>query len=85
MNQNSAAAIHYEPSLQMEFRPGFRCCGIPNPNGLAKCPSCGGPSSQSMFQDADDVAMTIPLAARVALAIGNFLRKVARRVQGDDR
>jgi hypothetical protein len=74
------AAIKYEPSLRMELRPGFRCCGIPNPHGLAHCPACGSAAPQSTFHDAEQVVMTFPWLAKVYFAIGNALRNLAKRI-----
>lgn len=79
---NKALGIHYEPSLKMKFIPGFYCCGIPNPDDLAFCPRCGAAAAATRETDAEDVVMTFPLVARVLFAIGEWLKKLANRIEG---
>lgn len=83
--RGNSAAIKYEPSLKMEFRPRFRCCGIPNPHGLLSCPACGAIAEKSVQMDADNVVMTFPLLARMFFRIGEWLVKWAKRIEGSGK
>lgn len=78
---NHQAAIRLEPSLKMQLRPAFRCCGIPNPTALPFCPSCGAPAMPPTDIDADAV-LTLWWPERACFAIGNWLINVAKRIEG---
>jgi hypothetical protein len=80
MTSGHQAAIRYEPSLRLELRPGFRCCGISNPKGLGHCPSCGAAALKPTSYDAEQVVMTFPWLARVYFKIGDVLRNLAKRI-----
>lgn len=78
---SDGVSIKVIPSLGMEMRPGFRCCGIANRDGLAHCPKCGAPALASTFHQADQVVMTWPLAARVLIAFGEWLLNLANKIE----
>lgn len=79
---SESGRVKFIPSLKMEKRPGFYCCGIPNPKGLARCPSCGAPAAASTFHDAEQVVMTFPLVARLLFAFGEWLKNLGDRIEG---
>lgn len=75
------AATRYEPSLRMEVRRGFHCCGIANPTGLTHCPACGVIGEAATIKNADQVVMTYPVLARFLFWVAGCLRALAGRFE----
>lgn len=80
-SSSNQAALKIEPSLKMQLRPAFRCCGIPNPAGLTNCPSCRAPAIPPTDFDADAV-LVLQWPERACFAIAAWLIRMAKRIEG---
>jgi len=78
----------FEPSLEAVKIPGCPSCRVANPKAERSCPGCGAPGETTAELRVVRAALTdttglFPWHARVLLAIGAWLKRLALRLIGD--
>lgn len=78
----------FEPSLAAAKIPRCPSCGSANPEAKTHCPCCGAdapPISETRFETsiAVNIDGLFPPHARALLAIGAWLRRIAKRLKGE--
>jgi hypothetical protein len=82
---NMSALGRFEASLEVRKFPGCPSCATPIPDDRVRdCPRCGTAIPGGEMQIVRPVVTaSIPLHARVLLAIGGWLKRLALRLKGD--
>jgi len=78
----------YEPMLAVAKIPRCPTCGGANPEARAHCPCCGDnapPVTETRYETsiATNIDGLFPWHARLLLAIGAWLRRIAQRLKGE--